>query len=106
MVHIKVGAEEQDFCIHKDLIYHYSPYFKAAFNTGLQEAKTGIMKLPETDIEVFELFQGWLYTQCLLERGANKEDWPKTNDLMKIHLKDSPNYFSECAEYFECLLTL
>ncbi|KAF7858872.1 hypothetical protein EAF04_008914 [Stromatinia cepivora] len=65
IVHVKVGDDLKDFGIHKDLICHYSPYFKAAFNSGLEESITGIMKLPETKPEVFELFYHWLYNQDL-----------------------------------------
>lgn len=86
MVHIRVGEEEQDFCVHKNLICHYSPYFKTAFNIGLEEDKRGIMKLPETEVEVFELFQGRLYTQSLWDQSADGEDWLKTNDLMKLYI--------------------
>ncbi|KAI9640744.1 hypothetical protein NHQ30_011053 [Ciborinia camelliae] len=64
-VHIQVGRDLKDFGVHKDIICHYSPYFKAAFNSGFQETITGVLKLPETEPEVFELFYHWLYNQEL-----------------------------------------
>ncbi|KAF7858873.1 hypothetical protein EAF04_008915 [Stromatinia cepivora] len=63
VVHIMVGKDLQDFGVHKSLICHYSPYFKAAFTSGFEETNTGIMKLLDVDLGVFELFFHWLYTQ-------------------------------------------
>ncbi|APA08513.1 predicted protein [Sclerotinia sclerotiorum 1980 UF-70] len=63
VVHIKVGKDLQDFGVHKSLICHYSPYFKAAFTSGFEETRTGIMNLADVDSGVFELFFHWLYTQ-------------------------------------------
>jgi len=86
IIHIKVGKEEQDFGIHKELISHYSPYFRAAFTSGFEEAKTGIMKLPETEAEIFEIFYAWLYRQKLWDKDAAREDWPDTEDLVKLYV--------------------
>ncbi|KAF7950108.1 hypothetical protein EAE96_007406 [Botrytis aclada] len=63
VVHVKVGKELHDFGVHKSLICHCSPFFKAAFTSGFEETTTGIIKLADIDVEVFELFFGWLYTQ-------------------------------------------
>ncbi|KAN0119663.1 hypothetical protein V8E51_001871 [Hyaloscypha variabilis] len=81
IIYIKVGKEEQDFGVHKELISHYSPYFRAAFTSGFDEAKSGIMKLPETEAEIFEIFYVWLYRQKLWDKDARREDWPDTEDL-------------------------
>jgi hypothetical protein len=85
-VHILVGEEQQDFSVHKDLICHHSPYFKAAFNLEFDEAKTGTMKLPEISVEIFQLFLGWLYTQKLRDESMPPEQWRNTNDLMKLYV--------------------
>ncbi|ESZ96728.1 hypothetical protein SBOR_2872 [Sclerotinia borealis F-4128] len=65
MLHVQVGDDLKDFGVHKDLICHYSPYFNAAFTSGFEETRTGVMKLSTTEPEVFELFYHWLYTQDL-----------------------------------------
>lgn len=71
IVHIKVGDDLKDFGIHKDLICHHSPYFKAAFHSGFEESITGIMRLPETKPEVFELFYHWLILKIwMCRRGS------------------------------------
>ncbi|PMD35266.1 hypothetical protein L207DRAFT_110390 [Hyaloscypha variabilis F] len=86
IIYIKVGKEEQDFGVHKELISHYSPYFRAAFTSGFDEAKSGIMKLPETEAEIFEIFYVWLYRQKLWDKDARREDWPDTEDLVKLYV--------------------
>ncbi|KAE9380270.1 hypothetical protein N431DRAFT_361779 [Stipitochalara longipes BDJ] len=85
IIYIKAGKEGQDFGIHKELISHYSPYFRAAFTSGFEEAKTGIMKLPEVKTEVFEIFYAWLYRQKLWDKNSKQEDWPDTEDLVKLY---------------------
>lgn len=67
IVHIKVGPELVDFGIHENLPCHYSKYFRGAFKTLFQEAKTGEMSFPETSADVFELFGHWIYYQTLLD---------------------------------------
>ncbi|KAF7917212.1 uncharacterized protein EAE98_010317 [Botrytis deweyae] len=71
VVHAKVGKDLQDFGVHKSLICHCSPFFKAAFTSGFEETTTGIIKLADVDVEVFELFFQWLYTQQI---GEPEED--------------------------------
>jgi hypothetical protein len=52
------------FHVHKDVICHYSEYFRAAFNGRWIEAEEDV-KLEDIDVEVFELFVHWLYAQEL-----------------------------------------
>jgi hypothetical protein len=86
IVHIKIGKEKQDFGVNKQLISHYSPYFKAAFTSGFQEAKTGIMNLPETEPQVFDIFYEWLYSQRLWSPDDEEEDRPDTDKLAKLYV--------------------
>jgi len=81
-----VGEKEQDFGVHKDLICHHSPYFKAAFTSGFEEAKTGIMKLPEAEVGTFQLFYDWLYTQTLWDQKDDKADWPREWQLVRLYI--------------------
>ncbi|KAK0120105.1 hypothetical protein ONS95_011515 [Cadophora gregata] len=86
IVHIRVGPELKDFGVHKDLIYHYSPYFKAVFNSGFEETKTGVMNLAETGVKPFELFVSWLYTQSVWNNSDHEETWPDIDDLVKLYI--------------------
>lgn len=45
IVRIQVGKDLEKFVVHKILICDTSPFFRAAFNSGLEEAKTGLMRL-------------------------------------------------------------
>lgn len=86
IVHIKVGTDLEDFGVHKDFICHYSPYFKAAFTSGFEETKTGIMILPETKPEVFKLFCRWLYTGSLWNENGIKDSWPDVDCLIEVYI--------------------
>ncbi|TGO15818.1 hypothetical protein BTUL_0035g00220 [Botrytis tulipae] len=83
VVHAKVGKDLQDFGVHKSLICHFSPFFKAAFTSGFEETTTGIIKLADVDVEVFELFFRWLYTQQIGEPEQDKVEFALSNDEAK-----------------------
>ncbi|KAF5869107.1 uncharacterized protein Bfra_011650 [Botrytis fragariae] len=83
VVHVKVGKDLQDFGVHKSLICHCSPFFKAAFTSGFEETATGIIKLADVDVEVFELFFRWLYTQQIGEPEQNAVGFALSDDESK-----------------------
>ncbi|TGO21674.1 hypothetical protein BPAE_0206g00080 [Botrytis paeoniae] len=83
VVHAKVGKDLQDFGVHKSLICHCSPFFKAAFTSGFEETTTGIIKLADVDVEVFELFFRWLYTQQIGEPEQNAVGFALSDDESK-----------------------
>ncbi|TGO67339.1 hypothetical protein BOTNAR_0044g00210 [Botryotinia narcissicola] len=83
VVHAKVGKDLQDFGVHKSLICHFSPFFKAAFTSGFEETTTGIIKLADVDVEVFELFFRWLYTQQIGEPEQDEVEFTLSNDEAK-----------------------
>ncbi|KAL8743342.1 MAG: hypothetical protein Q9190_004304 [Brigantiaea leucoxantha] len=64
---IKVGkeAEEKEFFVHKELICHYSRFFQTAMTGIWLEAMTGVFKFPSENVEVFAVFENWLYSQVL-----------------------------------------
>ncbi|KAF7941719.1 uncharacterized protein EAE97_006556 [Botrytis byssoidea] len=92
VVHAKVGKDLQDFGVHKSLICHFSPFFKAAFTSGFEETTTGIIKLADVDVEVFELFFRWLYTQQIGEAEQDEVEFAlsiddaKTSHDYKLHV--------------------
>ena len=49
--------------MHKELICHHSHFFRGAFSGGFEEAEAGAISLPEDDVEVFKVFERWLYTE-------------------------------------------
>lgn len=86
IVHIQVGDNLQDFGVHKDLLCGHSPYFKAAFTSGFEETTTGIMKFPDLEVDVFDIFYNWLYRQQLFDENTDESEWPDTDDLLKLYV--------------------
>ncbi|THX02320.1 hypothetical protein D6D13_08371 [Aureobasidium pullulans] len=74
---LSVGPSKQEFTVHKELLCFYSDFFRAAFNGSFKEATEGRIELPDAQLDVFEIFQVWLYSRSLL----NTED-----------LQDQPDY--------------
>lgn len=78
--------------MHQELICFYSPYFKAAFKGGFQEATTGEVVLDDVDAEVFGLFVQWLYTQDIMDPDSSttgetiKKQMPSTTHLIELWL--------------------
>jgi hypothetical protein len=60
---LAVGPEPRDFIVHLDLLVYYSPVFRAALTGSFEEARDKTIALPDTDVNVFELFVHWLYHQ-------------------------------------------
>jgi hypothetical protein len=67
IVHVLVGKDRKKFALHKIYLCSHSPYFKAAFEGGFSEAKTGEIVIKHTDSAIFGLFVEWLYTQKITE---------------------------------------
>ncbi|KAM0143162.1 hypothetical protein ACHAP3_001293 [Botrytis cinerea] len=93
VVHVKVGKDLQDFGVHKSLICHWSPLFNAAFTSGFEETATGIIKLVDVEVEDFELFFLWLYTQQIGEPeqdpagSALSDNESKPGHDYKLHVR-------------------
>jgi len=62
VVTIKIGPGFKPYNVHKDLISHYSPYFRAAFEKEkFKEGQDGTLDLPEADERMFTIVLDWLY---------------------------------------------
>lgn len=61
----KDDGELQTFSVHKEIVCHYSDYFRAACKGEFLEARSGKVKLPEDRAEIFDLFVQWVYSQNL-----------------------------------------
>lgn len=60
-VRVGTGVDSQDFYVHKDLLSHHSPFFKAALSNERKEALENVVQLPDDDVEVFRIYICWLY---------------------------------------------
>ena len=62
----KVGPEKKSFTMHKETLCKVSQFFRSALMGNFKEARTRVIEFPEVEVEVFRVFQTWLYTRRLL----------------------------------------
>ncbi|KAJ9613106.1 hypothetical protein H2200_003047 [Cladophialophora chaetospira] len=58
---IGAGNSQTEFIMHKDLVCAASKFFRRALVPPFTEHQTGMIKLPEENIECFTAFSDWLY---------------------------------------------
>jgi hypothetical protein len=56
--------KKKRYLIHKDVICHYSEYFRSAYNGRWKESDEGVT-LEDVEVKTFDVFVHWLYTQSL-----------------------------------------
>ena len=62
VVTVQVGAENEEFVLHKDLLTSKCPaFFGAALLGEFSEAQSSTIKLPEDEPKAFQLFIDWIY---------------------------------------------
>ncbi|KAG9516813.1 hypothetical protein KCV07_g6505, partial [Aureobasidium melanogenum] len=71
MVTVRVGPDEQEFCIHKELLCSKSTYFAKALSGQFLEAQTRIVELEDIHVVLFRVFVAWLYTDKLVYESSN-----------------------------------
>lgn len=76
MVIVGVGPDQTPFTIHKDLICHYSAYFRAAFTGTMKEGTEGkvILDGVDTSESIFRPFLDWLYFGKALGVAPSSKD--------------------------------
>jgi hypothetical protein len=64
MVTITVGKDtsQKTFHMYRGLLCFHSEYFKILFEGGFREAQSDTHTMPETDVDIFELFYAWICT--------------------------------------------
>lgn len=62
-VTILVGEEETKFVVHRNLMLHYSSFFKTAFEGPFAEHETETMRQKDIDSRLFGVLVHWLYTR-------------------------------------------
>lgn len=82
MVTILVGAGDNPakFVVHKDFVCHYSPVFRAAFNSVLIEGQTQTYHLKDDREKVVALLVEWIYTKDI----SSSNDRGGYDDLVKL----------------------
>ncbi|KAL8754542.1 MAG: hypothetical protein Q9199_004273 [Rusavskia elegans] len=67
IVTIKLEPADKIFHIHKGLLCHASPMFRAMMQHDWKEKQDGIIVLKDEDPEVFRRFMHWLYYETVLD---------------------------------------
>lgn len=84
---ILVGPEEIPFGIQKDVLCSYSPYYREEFEKSDQQIEY-IVKLPDTDIDVFGCFQNFIYTGSVYDNlRVAIPDYPLLMGVWKLGTK-------------------
>lgn len=62
MITVKVGPEEKAYRVLKPILVHHSEYFRKALQSDkFEEGRTGVVRLPEIEPSIFNVFVDWLY---------------------------------------------
>lgn len=74
IVYVKVGPDAIVFSIHKGVLCEGSAFFRAAFDGRFKEATEQTVLLPEADVDIFERYQAWAYSDRIVQRGETIKD--------------------------------
>lgn len=61
-ISVLVSSDEDRFTLPKAFATHHSPYFSVVLSGESKESKSGIIRLPEVEVDTFKSFVQWLYT--------------------------------------------
>ena len=81
IVTLDVGPDKHTFHVHEEILFKFSPVFKAAFSGACRESSDRRMALPEDDPEIVERLMHWLYcrslglTKAVCSKTANEHYW-------------------------------
>ncbi|KAI9701544.1 MAG: hypothetical protein M1836_001600 [Candelina mexicana] len=104
VVCILVGPEKKEFRIHKGLLCHESPYFRAALTGGFGEAHEGQVELPEDNTYEFGVFYKWIYTSKIF-----RDDISSAVKIAKLYIfadkRTIPNLKNLCINTLRDICT-
>lgn len=93
MVTIRVGDPQAptEFIVHEEILKSAtgSKFFKVAFNNGFKETTTGVLKLPEDDVDAFRLLLHWAYVNATGFTKCEKKAFFEhidTSTLIKLYV--------------------
>ncbi|QIW96667.1 hypothetical protein AMS68_002185 [Peltaster fructicola] len=66
LITIKVGTQQQSYCIHSQLLCADSQFFRSATKKEWKEGQNREIALPEDTTEVFDIYIQWLYQKKIL----------------------------------------
>ncbi|KIW10939.1 hypothetical protein PV08_10238 [Exophiala spinifera] len=60
---VLVDKDEVKYYLHKDKLTSECPFFAKCLGSGMKEAHTNEVKLPEDDVEALDCFVDWIYKE-------------------------------------------
>ena len=62
---VRVGSEEKNYILHKELLAHHSGFFRGALSGNFKETDDGVIPLTDVEPEMFAFVIDWMYTGVL-----------------------------------------
>ncbi|EME38678.1 hypothetical protein DOTSEDRAFT_57062 [Dothistroma septosporum NZE10] len=88
LITVLVGPGEKSYSVHKTTVCTASEYFSAACSKKWAEGVQGVIKLPDFDIETFDTFLHFAYTNdldiTLVAQDTTSPDIPPYQALAKV----------------------
>ncbi|KAF2845750.1 hypothetical protein T440DRAFT_543382 [Plenodomus tracheiphilus IPT5] len=99
-----VGANKDQFTVHKSLLVHHSPFFGAALIGNFKEAEKKEVVLLDTLPQTFEFFVHWAYHGRFPDANDDKELYglwkdAKGEDDRDLEFKNVLRLYILCEEY-------
>ncbi|KAL8810445.1 MAG: hypothetical protein Q9200_002572 [Gallowayella weberi] len=76
IIQLKTPATDEVFHVHKALLCHHSPVFRAMLEHDWMEKQDGIIVLKEEDHETFRRFILWLYCGTVIDQDEDLSTIP------------------------------
>lgn len=99
---IRLGKDtnRREYTLPKDLLCHYSSYFKAVFDDHFNETQELTLVLEDVEIEPFELLIQWFYTGRFVLLNHNS-DSSQVDDKQLNEVADKSSQISRYLEFFK-----
>ena len=90
--------------LHEGALIHISDFFRAAFRSSFQESRDSILRLPEDDPRVFELFVAYINAKSKKDLTTPLQQVLNPPDGQKVTIRDYLGLYVFAAKYLvECL---
>lgn len=84
-----VGPQEKKYHVHKRIICPASSFFGSACNGDWKEGSEGLVKLPEVEPHIFEVYLCWVYTKEIDVVSEVTDTQPPNRKYDKARMNDA-----------------
>jgi hypothetical protein len=82
---IEVGAEKKKYTLHKEVLLHYSGYFRGALSGRFKETDNSIIALWDVDFDAFDVFVDLIYDKRLPD--CVYAPWPLDAPIVSVKIR-------------------